>query len=64
MAGRLGSTGFVNTLVLAHPSNLTQAQIRAIKVRLTLNTVVGHLMVSPSHPRLSSGPLFLGTGRR
>jgi len=32
MTGRLGSTDFVNTVVIAHPSNLTQGQIRAIKV--------------------------------
>jgi dienelactone hydrolase len=32
MTGRLGSTDFVNSVVIAHPSNLTQGQIRAIKV--------------------------------
>ncbi|KAI0283912.1 dienelactone hydrolase endo-1,3,1,4-beta-D-glucanase [Russula aff. rugulosa BPL654] len=32
MAGRLGSTDLVNTVVIAHPSGLTQGQIRAIKV--------------------------------
>jgi dienelactone hydrolase len=32
IAGRLGSTDIVNTVVIAHPSPLTQAQIRAIKV--------------------------------
>jgi len=32
IAGRLGSTDFVNTIVIAHPSNLKPAQIRAIKV--------------------------------
>ncbi len=32
MAGRLGSTDSVNTVVIAHPSNLKQAQIRALKV--------------------------------
>jgi hypothetical protein len=47
MTGRLGSTDFVNSVVIAHPSNLTQGQIRAIKVNLTSN-VVGHLRVSPA----------------
>ncbi|KAN0123351.1 dienelactone hydrolase endo-1-3,1,4-beta-D-glucanase [Russula decolorans] len=32
IAGRLGSSDFVNTIVIAHPSNLKPAQIRAIKV--------------------------------
>ncbi|KAF8501050.1 dienelactone hydrolase endo-1-3,1,4-beta-D-glucanase [Russula emetica] len=32
IAGRLGSTDLVNTIVIAHPSKLTPAQIRAIKV--------------------------------
>jgi dienelactone hydrolase len=32
IAGRLGSTDLVNTVVIAHPSNLKPAQIRAIKV--------------------------------
>jgi hypothetical protein len=32
MAGRLGSTGLVNTIVIAHPSNLKPAQVRAIQV--------------------------------
>ncbi|KAI0283913.1 dienelactone hydrolase endo-1-3,1,4-beta-D-glucanase [Russula aff. rugulosa BPL654] len=32
IAGRLGSTDLVNTIVIAHPSNLKPAQIRAIKV--------------------------------
>ncbi|KAF8478080.1 dienelactone hydrolase endo-1-3,1,4-beta-D-glucanase [Russula ochroleuca] len=32
MAGRLGSTDSVNTIVIAHPSGLTPAQVRAIKV--------------------------------
>ncbi|KAF8478074.1 dienelactone hydrolase endo-1-3,1,4-beta-D-glucanase [Russula ochroleuca] len=32
MAGRLGSTDFVNTIVIAHPSNLKPADTRAIKV--------------------------------
>lgn len=32
MAGRLGSTGLVNTIVIAHPGNLKPAQIRAIRV--------------------------------
>ena len=34
MIGRLGSTDFVNTIVIAHPGGLTQSQIRAIKVTL------------------------------
>jgi hypothetical protein len=34
IAGRLGSTDLVNTIVIAHPSNLKPAQIRAIKVNL------------------------------
>jgi len=34
MAGRLGSDDLVNTIVIAHPGNLTPAQIRAIKVNL------------------------------
>ena len=38
MTGRLGSTNLVNTVVIAHPSDLTQAQIRAIKVALFLNS--------------------------
>ncbi len=41
MACRLGSTDSVNTIVIAHPgglTHLTQAQIRAIKVNLTLNS--------------------------
>jgi hypothetical protein len=42
MTGRLGSTDFVNTVVIAHPSNLTQGQIRAIKVNLTLNSWLSH----------------------
>jgi hypothetical protein len=33
MAGRLGSTEFVNTVVIAHPGGLTPAQTRAIKVK-------------------------------
>ena len=33
MAGRLGSsTDFVNTVVIAHPSDLSHSQIQAIKV--------------------------------
>jgi len=32
IAGRLGSTDLVNTIVVAHPINLIPAQIRAIKV--------------------------------
>jgi len=32
LAGRLGSTDSVNTIVIAHPSNLKPAHIRAIKV--------------------------------
>ncbi|KAH9997952.1 dienelactone hydrolase endo-1,3,1,4-beta-D-glucanase [Russula vinacea] len=32
MAGRLGSTDLVNTIVIAHPNNLPPAQVRAIKV--------------------------------
>jgi len=32
MAGRLGSTDSVNTIVIAHPGGLKPAQIRAIKV--------------------------------
>jgi len=32
MAGRLGSTDLVNTIVIAHPAPLKPAQIRAIKV--------------------------------
>jgi hypothetical protein len=46
MAGRLGSTDSVNTIVIAHPSFLTPAQIRAIKVGYPL--IVVHLMVSPA----------------
>jgi hypothetical protein len=42
MAGRLGSTDLVNTIVVAHPSGLTPGQIRAIKVNLTLNSWVSH----------------------
>jgi dienelactone hydrolase len=42
IAGRLGSTDFVNTIMIAHPSNLKPAQIRAIKVNLPR-------MVCPSH---------------
>ena len=42
MTGRLGSTDFVNTIVIAHPGGLTQAQIRAIKVNLTLNSWPSH----------------------
>ena len=38
MTGHLGSTDFVNTIVIARPSNLTQAQIRVIKVALFLNS--------------------------
>ena len=34
MAGRLGSSDLVNTIVIAHPANLKPAQIRAIKVNL------------------------------
>ena len=34
MAGRLGSTDLVNTIVIAHPAPLKHAQIRAIKVIL------------------------------
>ena len=34
MAGRLGSTDSVDTIVIAHPSSLKPAQIRAIKVGL------------------------------
>ena len=33
MAGRLGSTDYVNTVVLAHPSNVKPADVRALKVR-------------------------------
>ncbi len=32
MAARLGSTDFVNTVVIAHPANIKSAEIRAIKV--------------------------------
>jgi len=32
VTGRLGSTGFVDTIVMAHPRGLTQGQILAIKV--------------------------------
>jgi len=32
MTGRLGSTGIGNTIVIAHPSGLSQSQTRAIKV--------------------------------
>jgi dienelactone hydrolase len=32
MAGRLGSTDYVNTVVLAHPSNVKPADVRALKV--------------------------------
>jgi carboxymethylenebutenolidase len=32
MAARLGSTDSLNTIVIAHPGNLTHDQIRAIKV--------------------------------
>jgi Dienelactone hydrolase family len=42
IAGRLGSTDFVNTIVIAHPSNLKPSQIRAIKVNLPR-------IVCPSH---------------
>ena len=38
MTGRLGTTDFVNTVVIAHPSNVSQSQIRAIKVNITLNS--------------------------
>jgi hypothetical protein len=48
MSGRLGSTEFVNTIVIAHPGGLTRAQIRAIKVRFTLNSWA----ISWSHPHL------------
>ncbi len=58
MAGRLGSTDLVNTIVIAHPSNLKPAQIRAIKVNPPL--------VCPSYDfkRVSSGPYFLCAGGR
>jgi carboxymethylenebutenolidase len=39
IAGRLGSTEFLNTIVIAHPSNLKGAQIRAIKVNPTSNSL-------------------------
>lgn len=42
MAGRLGSTEFVNTIVIAHPSNLNPAQIRAIKVNLPPMVCLSH----------------------
>ena len=58
MTGRLGSTDFVNTIAMAHPGNLTQAQIRAIKVSLFLNSRPYRLT------HVSSGPIFLGNGRR
>jgi carboxymethylenebutenolidase len=41
MAGRLGSTDLVNTIVIAHPNSLAPAQIRAIKVR---NSTVPQIM--------------------
>ena len=47
MAGRLGGTDFVNTIVIAHPGGLTRAQIRAIKVNFTLNSLA---IPSWSHP--------------
>ena len=56
MTGCLGSTDFVDTIVTAHPSSLTQAQIRAIKVSLFLNSRPYRLT------HVSSGPPFLGTG--
>ena len=34
MAGRLGSSDLVNTIVIAHPATLKPAQIQAIKVNL------------------------------
>jgi hypothetical protein len=34
MAVRLGSMDLLNTIVVAHPLNLTRAQIRAIKVTI------------------------------
>jgi dienelactone hydrolase len=46
IAGRLGSTDLVNTVVIAHPSNLKPAQIRAIKVNPSR-------MVCPSHDSLT-----------
>ena len=64
MTGRLGSTDFVNTIVIAHPGGLTQAQIRAIKVNLTLNSWPSHGLTHvalqvPSSWVLTEGNTFL-----
>jgi len=64
MTGRLGSTDFVNTIVIAHPGGLTQAQIRAIKVNLTLNSWPSHGLTHvslqvPSSWVLAEGKTFL-----
>ncbi len=52
MAGRLGSTDLVNTIVIAHPSNLKPDQIRAIKVNLPRMFYPPHdlIYVSPQVP--------------
>ena len=59
MAGRLGSTDLVNTIVIAHPGGLNHAQIRAIKVNLE-NSWPSHGLTLVTLP----GSLFLGAGRR
>ena len=52
MAGRLGSTDLVNTIVIAHPNNLPPAQVRAIKVRNSaIPLIVVRLMVSLTFSR-------------
>jgi hypothetical protein len=45
MAGRLGSTDLVNTIVIAHPSNLKADQIRAIKVNLPCMLYLSHNLI-------------------
>jgi hypothetical protein len=57
MAVRLGSADLLNTMVVAHPASVTQAQIRAIKVT---SFIVFRLMVSLTSPNLDSHILGFG----
>ena len=59
MAARLGSTDSLNTIVIAHPGNLTHDQIRAIKVNPS-RCLFEDLRFDPCR----SDPHFLVAGRR
>ena len=58
MAGRLGATDSVNTIVIAHPAPLSDKEMRAIKVSGLSSAF------SRGSDAWPSGPHFLVVGRR